>query len=875
MTQIVKVMTKKHQTTTSHIDYGSLIGDLPIGFLAYEATEPYRIIDENAAHEAVALTKREEIIGKPFLEVFPDSSDEFKQTGKSAPIESIKRIVRTGKPDSLGKFKWPVRDESGAMVEKYWRSTQYPIFDESGKTVVAVYQLTEDISHEMETELTLEQTQEQLIAVLATGQVGTWSLDLKNGVATGGPNLSRMFGIDPDLAAKGIPLEDFIEKIHPDDRERVNEEITAAVESGAKYESEYRIMKGDGIHWVLARGRMTTEPFSGERKFAGTLVDITERKTNETILAESESRLRFMADSMPQLVWITQPDGYHEYYNQQWYDYTGTKPGTTDGEGWNDLFHPDDQARAWKVWRHSLKTGDPYEIKYRLYHAPTKQYRWVIGRALPLKNENDEIIKWYGTCTDIDEQVHQNEQQAFLAKVSKQLVSGLDMRKMLAKITKLSVPTISDWCTVDLYSEENGFEQVSVSHADPKKVELALEYRRHNPLNVDDDTAIPTMLKTGKPVFYPVITNEMIEAHISDPEKLAFMRSLNLNSIMIVPIKDGKKTIGGVSFISTDSRRYFTDDDFAMANELGARLSLFIANARMYSESQTDLKHRRELERQLRLEKRTLESRVKERTAQLQLTNRGLRDEIVRRQSAEKELNAYSAELTRSNKELEDFAYVASHDLQEPLRKIQAFGNLLLTEHGDSLGVEGADYLKRMHSAANRMSTLIEDLLTFSRVGRQRQHGTLIDLADVVADVMNDLEARITETNAKVSVGKLPVLRTDATQMRQLFQNLIGNAVKFHRPSVDPVVKITSRAKQGGFEIRVSDNGIGFDEKYLDRIFSVFQRLHERSNYEGTGIGLAVCRKIVEGCGGTITAESTKDKGSTFIIWLPNRKETK
>ena len=178
-------------------------------------------------------------------------------------------------------------------------------------------------------------------------------------------------------------------------------------------------------------------------------------------------------------------------------------------------------------------------------------------------------------------------------------------------------------------------------------------------------------------MFYPVITNEMIEAHISDPEKLAFMRSLNLNSIMIVPIKDGKKTIGGVSFISTDSRRYFTDDDFAMANELGARLSLFIANARMYSESQADLKHRRELERQLRLEKRTLESRVKERTAQLQLTNRGLRDEIVRRQSAEKELNAYSAELTRSNKELEDFAYVASHDLQEPLRKIQAFGNLL------------------------------------------------------------------------------------------------------------------------------------------------------------------------------------------------------
>lgn len=868
---------KKSQPNTPaiEIDYQSLIGDLSIGFLAYEAVEPYRIIDENAVHEAIALTKREEIIGRPFLEAFPDSSDSYKRTGKSAPIESIKKIVRTKRPDSLGKFKWPVRDEQGNMVEKFWRSTQYPLFDESGSKVVAVYQLTEDISHEMETELTLEQTQQQLLAVLATGQVGTWSLDLKNGIATGGPNLSRMFGIDPAKAAKGIPLEDFISKIDERDRARVNEEITAAVESGAAYESEYRIVKDDGTHWVLARGRMTKDPFKDNDIFAGTLVDITERKANEKILSESESRLRFMADSMPQLVWITRPDGYHEYYNQQWYDYTGTKPGTTDGEGWNNLFHPDDQAGAWKAWRHSLKTGEPYEIQYRLYHAPTDRYRWVIGRALPLIGDDGEILKWYGTCTDIDEQVHQNEQQAFLAKVSKELVSGLNMRKMLTKVTKLSVPLIADWCSVDLYSETDGFEQVSVAHADPKKVQLALDYRKHNPLHVDDDTAIPVMLKTGEPVFYPVITNDMIEASITDPENLAFMTSLNLHSIMIIPIKDGKKTIGGISFITADSGRYFSEEDYAMANELGARLSLFVTNARMYSQSQADVKHRRELEHQLRQEKRTLESRVKERTAQLQLTNRGLRDEITRRQSAESELNAYSAELSRSNKELEDFAYVASHDLQEPLRKIQAFGNLLLAEHGDSLGIDGADYLKRMHSAANRMSNLIEDLLTFSRVGRHRDHNTMVDMANVVNDVIGDLDARITETGAKVVIGSLPTIRADRIQMHQLFQNLIGNAVKFHRPGVSPVVKISSRVKGGGYEIRVKDNGIGFDEKYLDRIFSVFQRLHERSNYEGTGIGLAVCRKIVEGCGGTITAESTKDKGSTFIIWLPNKKDAK
>ena len=850
--------------------------DLPIAYLAYEAVEPYRIIDENAAHEKVAFTKRSEILGRPFLEVFPDTSEEFKKTGKSAPIESIKRIVKTKQPDSLGEFKWDVQGEDGNMVTKYWRSTQYPVFSADDKTVVAVYQLTEDVTHEQETEQTLEQTQNKLIEVLSTGQVGTWSFDLTSGIAKGGPNLSRMFGIDPDVAAKGMPLGDFVERIHVDDRERVQLEIDAAVKSGELYESEYRIqMANERVRWVLARGRMKQEDLDGTNVFSGTLIDITERRENERIVFESEARLRFMADSMPQLVWITRPDGYHEYYNQRWYDYTGTEPGSTDGEGWNDLFHPEDQARAWKLWRKSLSTGNPYEIEYRLYHAPTDSYRWVIGRAMPFRDENGIIQKWYGTCTDIDDQKRSADQQEFLADVATEMSTTLDARKLLTKITKLSVPTISDWCTVDLYSEENGFEQISATHVDPKKVRLAKRYRELNPLRIDDDTAIPRMLRTGEAEFYPVITNEMLEGYITDSETLSFMKSLELHSIMIVPLRRNKKVIGGLSFVSAGSGRHFTDRDFQMANELAARVSLAITNAELYEDSQRDLTHRKQLEKQLRLEKQRLESSVRERTAQLQLTNQGLRDEIEHRQSVERELNAYGAELTRSNKELEDFAYIASHDLQEPLRKIQAFGNLLLGEYGDSLGPDGADYLARMHSAANRMSTLIADLLAFSRVTRTEQRKQSVDLTDVLSDISSDLETRITETGAKLKIGKLPVVTADPTHMRQLFQNLVGNAIKFHRPDISPVVTVTSKVKRGGYEIQVSDNGIGFDEKYLDRIFAVFQRLHERSSYEGTGIGLAVCRKIVERYGGTITAKRTKNKGSTFIIWLPKKKEKK
>lgn len=859
--------------TSPSIDYSVLMQKLPVPYLAYEAVEPYRILDENEAHEKVALTKRDEIIGKPFLEVYPDISDDFKKSGKSAPIESIKKIVKTKKPDSLGEFNWDVQAKDGTYVTKYWRSTQYPIFDDD-HNVVAVYQLTEDITEQKVAERQLSLTRYQLDQTLVDGLVGTWLWDIKHSVVFGGPNLAKMFGVTTEEAAAGLNIEQFTQAIYEDDRERVTKEIEHAVKSRTAFESEYRTIDIDGnVRWLIARGRVETDENGELDRFPGVAVDISERKMSEDLVQASETRLRFLADSMPQLVWITRPDGYHEYYNQRWYDYTGTKPGTTDGEGWNNLFHPDDQARARKVWRTSLKSGKPYEIEYRLYHAASKSYRWVIGRAMPYLDENGKILKWYGTCTDIDEQKRTVDQLEFLSDVSKELSASLNSKKLLEKITKLSVPRIADWCTVDLYSEEHGFEQVSVSHANPKKAALAKEYRKHNPLHVDDDTGIPRILRTGEPEFYPVIEEKMIMQYVKDKTTRDFMLRLQLSSVMILPLRIADRVVGGLSFVAAGSGRHFTDEDLKMASELAARVSLSMTNAQLYSDSQNDLKQRLELEKELREEKHTLEARVRERTAQLQLTNRGLMDEIAKRRSVEAELSAYGDELSRSNKELEDFAYIASHDLQEPLRKIQAFGNLLLGEYGDSLGIEGADYLARMHSAANRMSTLIEDLLAFSRVTRTTQRKQTVDLARTLQDVMSDLETRIADTSAKVKVGKLPVVEADPTHMRQLFQNLVGNALKFGKPGVSPEVRVSSKVKSGGYEITVADNGIGFDEKYLDRIFAVFQRLHERSSYEGTGIGLAVCRKIVEKYGGTITASSVKNQGATFIIWLPAKKD--
>lgn len=270
-----------------------------------------------------------------------------------------------------------------------------------------------------------------------------------------------------------------------------------------------------------------------------------------------------------------------------------------------------------------------------------------------------------------------------------------------------------------------------------------------------------------------------------------------------------------------------------------------------------------------------LEQRVAQRTVELQDSNESLSDEISERRRFADELQEANNRLEVSNRELQDFASVASHDLQEPLRKIQAFGERLHTRSYEQLGPDGRDYLDRMLKAASRMQRLINDLLTFSRVTTRAQPFGPVDLKDVAREVLIDLESRVEQSGAMVELGELPVVEADAMQMRQLFQNLIANGLKFARPGVRPELRIYSangvEAGDGrpAVQVFVQDNGIGFDEKYLDRIFNVFQRLHARNEFEGTGIGLAVCRKIADRHGGSITARSRPGEGATFITTLP------
>ncbi|MBI5741111.1 MAG: PAS domain-containing protein [Nitrospirae bacterium] len=252
---------------------------------------------------------------------------------------------------------------------------------------------------------------------------------------------------------------------------------------------------------------------------------------------------------------------------------------------------------------------------------------------------------------------------------------------------------------------------------------------------------------------------------------------------------------------------------------------------------------------------------------------------------AEMEMIMFAEKLKISNNDLREFVYIASHDLQEPLRKVTAFGGRLKANYAEAFDEKGRDYLERMMNAAKRMQELINGLLAFSRVITKAQPFITVDLSRVVREVMADLEVRIEQTGGSVEVGDLPAVEADPVQMRQLFQNLISNALKFGKKGRPPVVRVSGTCVQNNQDetsalvtdaercrIIVEDNGIGFDDKYSERIFGVFQRLHGRQEYEGTGIGLSVCKKIVERHGGAITAKGIPGEGAAFTVTLPVKK---
>ncbi len=336
----------------------------------------------------------------------------------------------------------------------------------------------------------------------------------------------------------------------------------------------------------------------------------------------------------------------------------------------------------------------------------------------------------------------------------------------------------------------------------------------------------------------------------------------DMGADLFVPVMVKDELVGVFILGRKLSEEQYSLDDILTLTTLANQTAVAIENARLYWHLENTLDA-------LRKAHDELEHRVQERTSDLALANQALQQEVSERKRAEEAIQRYAKELERSNQELQQFAYVASHDLQEPLRMVSSYLQLLERRYRDHLDQDAKEFIAFAVDGAKRMQSLINDLLAYSRVGTRGKEFELVHLDEILGQAQKNLKIAIQEQNASISSSdSLPCVKGDDTQLTQLFQNLIGNAIKFHGDHA-PQIQIHKQRHNGHWQISVSDNGIGIDSQYAERIFLIFQRLHNRDEYPGTGIGLAICKRIVERHGGRIWVESQVGDGSTFHFTLP------
>lgn len=669
-------------------------------------------------------------------------------------------------------------------------------------------------------------------------------------------------GTNPDRGVIGMPLRDAMPRTTDEFRINGVEQLMDSIRLVIRTKKAHSLprfrydIKRDGeattpMYWSLKHSPI----FNSDQEVIAVCQEthnITEQNRTEQALIDNEKRMRFIADAIPQLSWIARPDGYREYYNKQWFDFTGTSPEESVGDGWQKLVHPADKKRVINAWKYSCETGEKYEVEYRLYHAPSNTYRWFIGRALPYRDETGKIVNWYGTSTDIDEQKRATQAQKFLADTSKELTSSLDYTKMLRKITKLCVPAIADWCSIDLYEEGVGFQQVSLSHADPKKVAFARKYRQLNPINIDQPTGVARVTRTGEAEFYPYVSDEILEKSVKDEKLLEFMKELSLRSIIIVPLRIGSKVAGGLSLVLSDSERHYDEKDLQMAEELAGRISIAISNSKLYDDSVREIEKRQQVERELVREKQTLEARVQARTEQRV---------------------QHLVELNRSK---DEFISIASHQLRTPATGVKQYVGMLLEGFAGELTPRQEHLLAKAYENNERQLKIVTDLLRVAQVdaGKVVLRKSMVSLNAFVDDVIRDhhgvFSNRHQTIRYKPSHPDINV-QIDEASIRMVLENLIDNASKYSEE--DTHVEVTVKDEKDSVTICVRDEGVGIDPEGRSRLFEKFSRINNSLSTKvgGTGLGLYWAKKIVDLHSGKINYRSHPSGGTTFSIKLPKK----
>lgn len=680
-----------------------------------------------------------------------------------------------------------------------------PIRDGHG-VIVGASKVARDITGRKQAEEALREKERRLSESQRIAHIGSWAYDLKDPAA-------RFVWSDELYPLYGVSSETFVPTLESllrlivgEDRPLIQNWMRACAAGERPGDMDFRVMRPDGTVRVFSRrGELQCDSDNKPVMMVGTSQDVTERRQAEVALKETEEQLLAMANGIPQLAWIAGPDGSIYWYNQRWYEFTGKTLDQMQGWGWQVVHHPNFLPEVLVRWTGAIAEGKPFDMEFPLRGADGL-FREFLTRVMPLKDSAGRVVRWFGTNTDISELKQTQERLAAQAE-------ELSRHRAELLSSQAALRTQTSMLKLVLESMSEGLVA-----ADREGHFLLWNSSASKLLSRDASNLPPEKWSSHYACYLP-------DGITPCPtQQLPLVRALNGESLeteLIIRQAENQDTF--VEFFGRPMR----DAEGTLCGGVVAF---------------RDITGRKAHELEIRKLNGDLEEKVAKRTEQL----------------------------ASANHELEAFSYSVSHDLRAPLRHIAGFSRILMNNFGPGMAVEAREYLQFIEDGVRGMGLLVEGLLDLAKLGQQSLKLQVTDLNAIVDAVISILGPEYEGREVEWLRGRLPALDCDPLLMTQVFQNLIGNALKYSRGRAKALIEVDSIQQSGKPAIIfVRDNGAGFNLRYAEKLFGVFQRFHTASEFEGTGLGLATVYRIIRKHGGTIWAESEPNHGATFFFALP------